>query len=274
MGESWDFILQSRLCKTAAIQERTCFSQSEKEGSRSFGERIEQALQGTMWGSLKASSFGRNGWALCSWTSPSFQAALSTWGWSCGAGGPVGTGLSRCWTLPSLLQAPAPSPDGLCWYPISVLRWAGWEHTQTSYGCGYTWVTAVASELSPWKARCVSRVLVPKSSLLSAALRPALSWPGGEISGCRLEWSKAASSPSSRGFGGWLCAPQEHPLQLRAPWEVQLRKAAELPAAALSFQMLFLRVVTVWMHSWISPTRPPPLSIPSYLARREFCQIL
>lgn len=112
-----------KVIKTAAIQERTCFSQSEKEGSRSFGEGIEQGLQGTIWGSLKASSFGRNGWAPCSWTSPSLQAALSTWGWSCGAGGPVGTGLSRCWILPSLLQAPAPTPGGLCW--ILCLCWDG-----------------------------------------------------------------------------------------------------------------------------------------------------
>lgn len=60
-----------------------------------------------------------------------------------------------------------------------------------------------------------------------------------------------------------VCAP-EHPLQHRVLRHVQLQETAKLPAAELSFQMFFLQIVAVQMHSCIfslsapSALHPPP----------------
>lgn len=92
-----------------------------------------------------------------------------------------------------------------------------------------------------------------------------LGWRGRQVcfsAACLRGWRGPSCRLPSPAYPPWVwwmpvCAP-EHPLQHCALRDTQLREAAKLPAAMLSFQMLFLQIVAVQMHSCIFPSRPPP----------------
>lgn len=109
-----------------------------------------------------------------------------------------------------------------------------------------------------------------------------LGWRGRQVcfpTACLWGWlglpvdSSAPQTPL--GFGGCLCVHQSIPSSTVLCGTRSFRRLPKLPAAVLSFWMLFLQIVAVKMHLCIFPSLSLPLSIPPpNPAREEFCQII